>query len=105
MNHFTKDCGAKSFVALLRYTKANLFLRWSTLLHHLIEHIRQETHIISLNTRPSIVFFKYSPLTILEWNSAHDISQYKATQIFLEKNISPQQWNKLNLNIRNSETL
>ena len=103
MNHFIKDGGAKSFVALLRYTKANLFLGWSTLLHHLMEHNRQD---MSLNTRPSIFFFfKYPPLTILEWNSAHDISQYKAKQIFLEKNISPQQWNKLNLNIRNSETL
>ena len=61
LNHFNKGGGTKNFVALLRYRKVNLLLTWSTLFHHLIELIRQEMHIIFLNIRQSIFFFKDFP--------------------------------------------
>ena len=104
VDHFNKDGGTGNYVALLRYKedRSDAYLIYPIPSSNKTYQARNMQNVP--HYKPSIFFSKiFSLLTIREWNNAHNISQYKAKQKLLKKTIL--EWNKLDLNIRNSETL
>ena len=104
VDHFNKDGGTGNYFALLRYKedRSDAYLIYPIPSSNKTYQARNMQNVP--HYKPSIFFSKiFSLLTIREWNNAHNISQYKAKQILLKKTIL--EWNKLDLNIRNSETL